>query len=359
MGSFDVGCGISNLAVHYGDKVGFVIIDRSTGTESDFWKRRRGTAMHIYSSDMYQAMFPPVFATYDDYGSVRDVEKSTTTDLIESFFRRPMKVVIDCINENRGIYDTYSPIYKNYAIEGSLLDSYTASLEEKLLSVGFVRDTESNERAISYFYGDYRVIHYPQEHKALLSDQKTGKILDGHIFARDKDAKSIMKSFAKNTGIYPGYEADDIEVINILHNASGMFFLKDVYDGMEKAMIAENAERTYFRDYYAEDWEKFMERLESVPDWTVKKELSTTYSSDIYSFIKRYSVMPEAVIGMLGVYRENREEFFKMRYLSSILTQVNRMLMPSYCGEQHGNDEASQRLNDLTNEILKVRAEDY
>lgn len=358
MGSFDVGCGISNLAIHMGDKVGFMIIDKQSKGESDFWTRNRGTAMNIYTTDMYQPMFPPVFATYDDYGRVADVENSTTTALLESFFHRPVKVIIDCVNENRGIYDSYSPIYENYALEGSLIGSYTATFEEKLLSVGFTRDEDSNAQAIAYPYGDYRIMHYPQSNSALISNTKTGKILDGSISVYNNDVKTVLKSFAKHSGIFPGYAPEDVEAITTLHKASGMFFLKDVYDGMEKHLLEETSDG-FYHARYVKNWEAFMERLSSVEGWTVEKELQTNYSYDIFEFIHRNSMMPLSAIGELGAYRDAREEFFQMRYLPTILTQVNRMLMPSFCGEQHGNDEASQRLNALTDTILKVRAEDY
>lgn len=359
MGSFDVGCGISNLAIHMGDKVGFILIEKNTKGESDFWTRNRGTAMNIYTTDMYQPMFPPVFAVYDDYGRVAEVEKSTTTEMLEVFFRRPVNVVIDCVNENRGIYDSYGPIFENYALEGALIGSFNANFEEKMISVGFTRDEESNEQAIAYVYGDYRVMHYPQSNKALVSDIKNGKILDGNISVYNDDVKTVLKSFAKHTGLYPGYALEDVEAITTLSKASGMFFLKDVYDGMEKHLLAEETYVEFYLNRYVQKWESFMERFDADKNWTVEKEIKMNFSYDIFDFIHRSSMMPLSAIELLDMYKEDREDFFKMRYLPTILTQVNRMLMPSICGEQHGNDEASQRLNALTEEILKVRAEDY
>lgn len=357
MGSFDVGCGISNLAIHEGDKVGFVLIGQSKG-DTEFWDQSVGTAMVTYATDLYQPMFPPVFAMYNDYGQVTDVEESTTTKLLESIFHRPTKVIINAINGGGGIYDTYGTIYESYAKEGVLIGSYTASFEEKLLSAGFTKDEDSNASAIGYHFGDFRVMHYPSSDSSLISNTKTGKILAGSISARNNDVLPTLNRFAKETGLYPGYAVEDYEAIKTLNSASGMFFLKEVYDGMEHNLL--NSDRLdFYKNRYEANWNKFMERLATVENWTVNSEIRMTYGLDIIEFIRRYSVMPEFAIEKLGIYRDDSDAFFKMRYLLTIMTQVNRILMPSLCGEQHGNDEASMKLNEITGKILAARAEDY
>lgn len=364
MGSFDVGCGISNLAIHEYNEVGFVIIDKpksykeyvaDTGPEP-------GTAMIVYNTDIYRPMFPPVFATYADYGQVKDVQDSLNVKLLEDYFRRPAAVVINAINEERGIYDAHGSIYPAYAAGDTLIHQYGVSFEDSLVSLGFIKVPKADEGihySDFYDFEKFRLMHSKTKSTFDIVNMETGRtIYDGILVHSSSDLPTVMNIFGETTGIYPGFKKEEYEAIRTLGKVSGMFFLKEVYDGMEKYTTT-GSRMEYLHKRYNARWGKFIDVIGKTEGWTVDGSYPDFYNYELVEFLRKDTVMPKSVIETLGIYKDSPDDFLKMHYLLTMMMQVNRVLMPSFCGEQHGNDEASLKLNRVMGKILKARKEDY
>ena len=98
MGSFAVSCGLSNLAIHESDKVGFVLLEPpvSDMLGHRFSSDSGGQVYTGYVTDNFAPFLPPIFGEYDDGGSLCEIEDSVTTKLIERIFNRPIQVVVNC-----------------------------------------------------------------------------------------------------------------------------------------------------------------------------------------------------------------------------------------------------------------------
>jgi len=142
MGSFNVACGLSNLSINEGDKIGFVILDDSFTTRTNERDRNKaapeGQSMLIYADSLYTPVLPPIYGQYGDYGRVKKIVKSSTTKFLENMFDRPIKTILACISSHRSLYSTIGEIWKHYAIKNPTMEIFQGDMHEQILSLGFV-----------------------------------------------------------------------------------------------------------------------------------------------------------------------------------------------------------------------------
>ena len=79
MGSFNTSCFISNLPICGGDRVALFFISN--------YNRRKEPHSIIYSADLYAPIALPIYGTYNDYGSLENIEIDDNTQLLCDFFK--------------------------------------------------------------------------------------------------------------------------------------------------------------------------------------------------------------------------------------------------------------------------------
>ena len=349
VGSFDVGCGLSNLTIHYGDEAGFLILNKlPSGYGED-----PSTGRSFLSGSEYLPFLPPVFGVYDDYGRMRQIRASTTTQVLEKLFDRPIEVVMDCLGGMRGIYDSHGEIYKNYMLpECRAAVEYGTPVEDALVAFGFVK----NPNIDSYVYGDYELLINFQNPTAAIRDKRNGREFAKIRFGSRVDV--LLEAFSSHTGVYPGFSPNDYGRIRLLNSLGGMYFLEEVFTKMDKFSSAEH----YMNNFHKRGMDRREKELAEFFDHLRKEKDSDFPFSGYLRFtedLSRDVSLPMEHWRLLEAYESNADELLSIVRFSRIADSVNRVLAPTYCGEQMGDDRASLMLNHITGQILDVRKKEY
>lgn len=359
MGSFNVACSISNLSIHEGDKAGLMFIQRQPT-----YGPPAALTFRTYNTDDFIPYLPPVFGFYDDYGNLADLEPSPTVTVIEELFNRPALAVVNAIGQDRGIYDYCNPICELYMPEElfNLLKTYEKTDEDIFKGFGFVQSDAGEGYVDAWQFGDWRAQSrkYPG-FEGLgrdvftwdIDNTVTGKVLVRNIIAAN-GVDVVISTLAKGAGLYPGYLEEDWSRIERLQAMSGSFFLTEVYEKLKVEVLA---------DPYAGDWTKgtedklkdilatilvYRQGTELYPGSTLAEILSST------DFYRSVALKGEDEWWAARHYLDN-EDFRNALIYPVVLRACNRMLAPSYNGEQFGNDSTARFLNSVTDEILAAR----
>lgn len=348
MGSFDVGCGLSNLTIHYGDRAGFLILDERARYRED----RNSPGKSLTFGDDYLPFLPPVFGTYDDYGRIRNITPSTTTAVLEKIFGRPIEVVMDCLMGMRDVYDSYGEIYQNYILpECRPAERYGTPTEETLITVGFEKTGDN-----TFVFGDFELALDAKKSTWTISDKESGvKITKVHSTHNTDD---LLNAFGTSTRVYPGFSPDDYERVRLLNRLGGMFFLEDVLVKMEKFTSATHYMNNFENrgmDRRKDELNEFFEYLKTQKDERFPFSGYLPFTEDF----RRDSSFPMEHWALLEVYESDPDALLSMVTIKRTASSVNRVLAPTYCGEQTGNDRASLMLNLIEKQILDARKEEY
>lgn len=352
MGHFGVACGISNLAIHEDDEIGFVIL--GDGRTSDpRMNAEGGKSFHLYTNDRFSPYLPPVFGKYSGYGEIVDIEKSKTTEVIEAVFGIPVEKVFSIINCSRSLYDTSSEIFKTFYKGSRRFGNYQAPMEEALVPLGFEKDMDaSSEDADVFNYGNLSVKIRTDGHFKKWTICVKGTDLAIAPEFTSGGASDGLSIFHMITGLMPGYPKDVQDKVKQLKNLNGMFILKDVFFKMAE-YLKEPGVSYEFGKPLTRKWDEFI----AVTNAFEKegKDAEEIYPLlDIVRGIDHGTSFPMKHVPLLRKY-EGSYEYLNVMSLLEIMTCVNRMFSPTFCGEQDGNDGASQRMNKITDKILAER----
>jgi len=261
MGSFNVGCGISNTPVSPGEKVAIMIIGRNRML--DYYDEHPGVfygSSLVHSNTLYRPLFPAIHATYDDYGNFTNIEPSPVNAVIEKHFNAPIADIINAVGDD----------WEAKEIREKRIDSapQLASLEEKSLFV-------------------YR----PE------------------VFTELKD---------------------------FIHKRSDVF--DSIRLGDEKS------------------WEVFTGSL-AVDEYGFANP-QHTHPNPINEFVENETNYPYGgkEIIHLGV-EGMKHPLLDWFYLVKVMEMTNHIFHPTYCGEQHGDWEVTQKLSELTQKVVAQREE--
>ena len=354
MGSFDVGCGLSNLTVHYGDEAGFLILDKFPRSNGGGLS---SSGKSFLSGSGYLPFLPPVFGVYDDYGRLRQIRESTTTKVLEKLFDRPVEVVMDCLGSARGIYDSYDEIYKNYMIpECRSAVQYDTPIEDVLVAFGFIKDHNTNGDE-SFVYDAYELVPNDSRSTWTISDKQTGR--EFFKVRSGSRADDLLEAFGNHTRVYPGFSPNDYERIRLLNRLGGMYFLEEVFVKMDEFSNTEH----YMNNFYNRGMARREKELAEFFDHLRKEEKDNRFPFSGYleftEDLSRDVSLPRDHWRLLEAYENNENEFHSIVRILRIADSLNRVLAPTYCGEQTGNDRASLMLNHISKQILDVRKKEY
>jgi len=337
MGSFNVSCGISNLSINEGDRIGFVMLmDAPASYRTD----HTGATMRLYADELYHPYLPPVFGTYGDYGRIEDVEESITTRLIEKTFNRPAEDVVNAIASGRDLYSdmgTIAPLYLENP-KSSRLGEWQVTDVDALKSVGFIE-----KKTDVYQYGNFVLAKLALNSWAVLT-------LSGDVI-RDKFRVNYIheavSAFAEATDTFPGISSEDSYAVQTIPKLSGMFFLEEVFAELNEKVV-ESEERKWM----AESWEKLVETLELLESSPRAAGL-LGIMGESFRLLEKIA-FPSERAGELLAYKDSTE-FSSISTLIIMLTATNHLLQPTFNGEQDGNDPASKTLAEVSLKILEDR----
>jgi len=372
MGSFNVGCAVSNLTVHEGDEIGFMLLRPKAYRSEETTKHR------IYATDDYEPFLPPIYGVYGDYGDLTDIRESNVTAAIEEIFRRPVEKVIEAVGSGRSYYDSYSPIYTLYMPKSvtSNKPEWNAHESKSFALLGWTRIDAPEGAVDAYSWRGYSAVKThvravgPGMEAGTWTIRRGEEVLkEGFEASLNSPAEGVTAIFAELTGQLPGYLDEDWEAIKLLGTTYGMFFLKRVSDEMTKAVTDDRWNRSSFertKEYLERDFAiNVEERLEELAEMKKLGKYSHQLLESFRGIVERF---PEIEKKLQLETRENAaivqrtltvDDLMESEALIATMTRLNRMVQPSYCGSQFGEDRLSMKLNSVTDAILAERAKDW
>lgn len=382
MGSFNVGCGISGLAIEEGDKIGFVILNKSDG-KMDRIREDVGFASFMRESDLFTPFLPPVFGEYGDYGIVENIKESKTTEVLEQMFGLKTQEVIACLTCTRDVYSSMSKIFENYFKGSRAFQEFGASIEDSLIELGFI-EVPAGKRSLAkvisgkneqvFALEGYELVLRPNPKpypESMLPFWSVREASTGNVLVKEFQNQFIseaLNAFSKATGVFPGYDAADVEKISMLNGFYGMFFLKKAFTGMRKHL----AKNDYFypsaRKSYRNAWDQFAKVMaikfapgEENENFTNEELDMVIPLLEMPQSVERNTSLPMDKLDALAGYG-SEYEYLEIFDLMDVLASVNRMFQPSFCGSQDGDTDASLALNAINGSVLarrKARNDEY
>lgn len=354
MGHFNLGCGISNLSIEEDDAIGFMILGPGKSPDPRM-PVGIGISHYVYATDLFTPYLPPVFGTYSGYGAVENLESSKTTEVLEEIFGIPASEVIDIINENSDLYDVDSKIFKNFYKGSRRFNSMNATAEEALVPLGFKKMENIDENTQMFVYGDFAITVRKEEGSpfdywglrfALTPVSIVPEFWNNH-------AAAALNIFARRTGLTPGYPEEVQEKVKTLNNLHGMFFLKEVFTEMDTYLKVPGNRFTWGKPD-TQKWDEFIAVMNAADN-------DPAVDGDVFMDILEIPTFAQKATSLEDKYRpllrkyEGTYEYLNIHGMMDIMIAVNRMFMPSFCGEQDGNNDASTQLNEVTGNILAKR----
>lgn len=372
MGSFNISCGVSDLAIERGERVGVVLLT------NDYPSQARGhgySGSKLYDTEptkVYRPCFPPIFARYDDYGNFKDIEESGVTRYLEEHFQRPILGVLNAVGDTRKLYEnrsTVGTLYMSSTVR-ELLDNPMLSTEEKLLSIGFVKDELREGELEAYRFEGARLS---------LSELVTGAPIIGRpstkrwiatqgespVFEHSDRANltDILSALSELTYLAPGFE--QAEQVLALRQYSGMAFLTEAVDPVVAALKKER--------YYADRLNDTLDglnrffSLDFTPEFLQEvRELEDTDTETIArcwdSFRRSSYVQSELRVPWYSLESlrslASAQELISGKELEFALFALNRRFQPTMVAEEWDSDTFALVMNQAKDAILRRRMYD-
>lgn len=372
MGSFNISCGVSDLAIERGERVGVVLLT------NDYPSQARGhgySGSKLYDTEPtngYRPRFPPIFARYDNYGKFKDVEESGVTSYLEEYFQRPILEVLNAVGDTRKLYESRSTVgtlYMSSEIR-ELLDNPMLSTEEKLLGVGFVKDELRTGELEAYRFEGVRLS---------LSGTVTGTPMVGSpstkrwiatrgespVFEHSDraDLTDILSALSELTYHAPGFE--QAEQVLALREYSGMAFLPEALDPVVEALKKER----YYADRLSDTLDELNRffSLDFTPDFLQEvRELEHTDAEAIAlcwdSFRRSRYVQGELGVSWASIENlrssASPQELIRGKELEFALLALNRRFQPTMVAEEWDSDAFALVMNQAKDAILRRRMYD-
>jgi hypothetical protein len=350
VGSFNVGCGISNISIEPGDKTGFVILNTGSGPERI--SPECGVSMLLNEYDLYRPYLPPLFGEYNDYGSIESIKKSKTTEFMEHLFARDIETIINCLTDNTILYDAHGRIFDAYFKGDKTFDKFGATHGESFLPLGFSKAKGKRGEEVFSLKGFEIVITKHPEYELLFNysirNAKTGEVLIQPFVSQFPG--QALDAFGRASGIYPGYDKKDYSRIVRLRDSHGMFFSEDVFRAMTEHLSTD----WFYGDMpakWAKLWKEFIELPKKFGGILDNKDRQYT---QVGRFVDTNTSFPAEDTHLLGFYGSDLG-YLQLVDLMNVMRVTNRLFTPSFCGSQDGNTKASLALSEATTQILTER----
>lgn len=111
MGCFNLKDPITNRDIIYGDKIGCILLEKSTTI----------TKRETYIYDNWLPSSYIFFGEYNDYGNICNIEKNLNTDLIEKYYNIDLQTIMDIIVDDRSLYNSYGKFFNHFFTDNDSL----------------------------------------------------------------------------------------------------------------------------------------------------------------------------------------------------------------------------------------------
>lgn len=347
MGCFGASCGLSNVGINEGDEVGFTFL-MPYGFRNYLGLPDAGITQETSSTANFKPFLPPIYGEYDDYGSIENIQRTPTVDLLEKLFGRDIDVIMECVTQDRSIYSPYGGIEPNYSVNRV---KNGCRPEENYLNVGFTLD-EEKDGVFTFDFNGRKLIFDSKNSRGEvgIKPSSDGKLVGTHTFSTFSGIEDSLDLFGEVTGVYPGFEKKDYWAIKNLHKMSGMFFRRDVFDAFRGVPLNTHIfKRSMERSM--EGWEEFLTAYKETKD----KEFLMRPDRFSRTLGQLYDIHPQFDMNILAAYEEDGSDLIDGLGLFLCMSSANRMFAPTFLGEQYADDEATRELLNISLQILDKR----
>jgi hypothetical protein len=358
MGSFSVSCGFSNLGINEGDATGLLILEKNRKhLTKDF--PEAGKSIIVNATDHYRPLLPAVYGVYSDYGRIGGIKESVTTKILEEMFHRPIQAIVDCVLSDDEIYDADGAIAKHYSTTKlpTFMDR-DDSVHDWLLKLGFtlLGDDEGNP---VYTFSGYELFKHKGQTEWTVLQKQNERVLTT-IPAR-YNLEDILNTFGHYTRTYPGFDSKDFQAVASLHRYSGMFFLEEVAQGMDKfhntAHYMSNYQTTRTNEF-KEAWGELIDNINEAKE-NGTDIYSAVYRCDGVEFFLREIAITSPDMDKFTLYGKDAKEIFELRSMIRTAEEANRPFGPSIYVSIGESDRASKMLNMLAAKVLAKRQQEW
>lgn len=350
-----VSCGLSNLNLNEGDKVGFLILGRNEFSTNPTPASNYGFSDFDNNTDLYKPFLPPVYGELGEYRQLNNIEDSVTASALTHLFQRPVTDVLRCISSSRSVYDRNSGIYEMYFSGDESWNTFGTSTKDAFEALGF-KATGIYSDVEYYTFDDYTIYRelsdWDEDNESYatvkwsIAGEYTGEIFVDSFSA--SDVATVMEHFSQTTGLYPGFAPEDYERIALLNSLFGMFFLKETYEAMRD--YRDEVDPSERKGFFYAQWKQMVGFMENeIADERLIEAMMSPYL--------RATCIPMDV-QLLNMYK-NPADLYPVYEFIEVMGMLNRVITPSVWGTPFSGDEASQKLNDVTNAILAQRHAEY
>lgn len=359
MGSFNTSCGLSNLTIEYGDKLGVMFLAPAPTADRHGIRALQGTSMNTYVHDNYHPVLPPIFGEYDDYGGIENVVDTPTARLFAQRFDRPAAEVIECAgNRDRAIYSPYGSIFPTYFPkdkQNSFKDYSTSDLD-KIRLLGFTEEPAPEGSLNLFTYEEYALEQVENGKWRLYKNDSPRPIAE--FFEKSWD--DVASIFAHHTKCYPGFEKKHWKIIRQLYSYSVMHFSQETFEKMREFIIKDDdsyeVKHRKHELFELGEWMKNFDVPEDeTPEQKEVREFNLSYIGGGLDHLFRVTAFTSDQFKELEIYRDDLEDFYNMSDILLIAGRLNRPLAPALYSSQEGNDKMVEVLFKVQKGIIAAR----
>lgn len=356
MGSFNVSGAVSKLSIGCGDKVAFFILRPLVAK-----LQRCAIVSNSPTTGMYDCAFLPVIGYYNDYGNIENVERDSNVEYIETHFDQPIEDIISSIwdgeSEYAGMWENYEFYERSaaFSLNGDYnimeLQIFGKPQFLKLLGFELIEELDSNERyKYKYQHVTNGVCIQADESGFVDSIGKNNMFSPNHLieYYRENgitDYGFDMNEVRKHSVVY----ASLLELQSLPKSNYDKEYAKSlpILEMIEYAINFGSSATKGLKDMY--DQMKGKHDEDAIRDMV---NIVATYST---KYNRNYDVLRNMeYVADLDLY----DDFERYVLFDHFMFSVNAYYMPSGCGPQCGDWEATREMGKLLAEISNRRCLD-
>ena len=324
MGCFNVAGTMSSCSIGCGTEVAFFLLTNNEYGRYDFNSKVIGS--HLISNEgphvFLKPFCPPIYGSYNEYGSLEDIIQNETTNALEKHFGTSIQEIVNIITDSRNKFTAELELYseEEYLSKEKELRSLSAMFEHKEVYDHMVNKTRERNLVLeSGYFTDSTMELMGFEYRGTEVNKLSGY-----------DPKRYNKKWTK--GIFTVYTDGNWKSSNIFINDAPVEVKS--YDPKDLCAL-----------FGTDEYKLQISTTElAIKDFRKKTENLDEKLFDL--FHDRFPVkVAEINIG-------TDEEYERLGMFNFAMWSTNKFYFPAHPGEQCGNAEAEKDLNDIVSVII-------
>lgn len=305
MGSFNVSCSASRISINCGMKVAFIpllpnVYDMSINfsDEKEVQQIAKLRLDHhvgtntqlIYANCYYNPFCLPIIGTYDDYGSIGDIEKNDNTEAIEKFFGFSIEDFINVVGNN------HDAISVKYAIKKFNYKSDKKYSPDRINELGFELVEGKENTFIQPRCKTHHIVlmkptveendHDHGNYNVKIVDSESGNVKWESENNPYDIGDDVVTEWEKHTKHLINFKEEDYHKILLLRKLSGMFIHYDIFTHIAHHVKDEDKRsgKSVAQDYLKEDQLQALGFNKITDQWVIDSHHDILYRKEGFDY---------------------------------------------------------------------------